>query len=104
MAEILVNESGAAVAAHVGDDVVVRLPENPTTGHVWSPALEPDHLSLQSDDYVPGMITSTRPGAGGERVFRFRADRPGEGALRLELRRPWESRAVDQVEVSVTVE
>lgn len=91
---------GASIQASVGDVIVVRLPENPTTGYRWKS--DPSSgLALTGDDYT---IMSTAPGAGGERILRFDVRAPGAFSLRLILVREWEaSRApLDRFEVTVS--
>jgi inhibitor of cysteine peptidase len=105
MAEIAVGEghNGASVAAKVGDHIVVRLPENPTTGFRWSG--QPtglDLLQLESDEFAQGA--SGAVGGGGVRVLRYRATGAGRASLSLELARPWETnapRSQFRIEVSV---
>ena len=75
-----------------GQELVVALDANPTTGYRWEivggapAALEP----LGEGQYVPAPVPGGRVGGGGTMTWRFRAVRPGSGALRLEYRRPWE--------------
>jgi inhibitor of cysteine peptidase len=82
-------DDGRTVDLRVGDSVVLRLAENPTTGYQW--VLEPgsdDVLALQSSDYVGP--TGSNVGAGGQRVFTFKAARAGSATAHLRLRRGWE--------------
>jgi inhibitor of cysteine peptidase len=83
------TDDGRTVDLGAGDSVVLRLAENPTTGYQW--ALEPgsdDVLALQGSDYIGP--TSPNPGAGGQRVFTFKAARGGSATVHLRLRRAWE--------------
>ena len=105
MVDIVVTEAdlGREVAARVGDAVVVQLPENPTTGFRWALASpQGDVLDLAHDGFQPSAQTSV--GAGGLRVFRFRAKRAGSGRIELRLARAWESgppKAAFSVDVKV---
>jgi inhibitor of cysteine peptidase len=89
---VLELDEGDVLREHtvrVGDDVVLRLPENPTTGYRWTLSTSADDaLSLESDTYVPG---EAKPGTPGVRVFRLRATAPGTVELRLHRRRRWET-------------
>jgi inhibitor of cysteine peptidase len=83
------SDDGRAIDLRVGDSVVLRLAENPTTGYQW--ALEPgsdDVLTLQGSDYAGP--TSSNVGGGGQRVFTFKAARAGSATVHLSLRRAWE--------------
>ncbi len=71
-----------------GDVLVVRLPENPTTGYRWSlDEHDPARLTMQNATFSPA---GAGIGAGGGRSFTFVAAGPGETDLSLSLRRPWE--------------
>jgi len=101
------DDNGASVTLVTGDTLELVLTSNPTTGYSWSvvevPAcLEQDGEPEYDSDAPPFMM-----GAGGEDTWRFVAVEPGEGTLRLEYARPWESdeRApVEVYEIEVTVE
>jgi predicted secreted protein len=87
--ELTESDAGAERSVGVGEELVVRLPENRTTGYRWHLALPAGALSLDGDSYeaeAPG-----RPGSGGTRTFRLRATQPGTHRLGAALRRSWES-------------
>ena len=91
MAEIEIgeNQNGQAISVKNGDVLVIRLPENPTTGFRWNvKEADPNLLTLQSDDFSPA--TEGGAGGGGVRLFRFVAAGSGESALTLDLARIWE--------------
>ena len=100
MAEITVTSAhnGSAVTVGAGDTVVVRLPENPTTGYRW-------HVTgggaPSGDDFTPA--SGGAAGAAGERVFRFTARASGAMSLELQLRREWESGAMPESRFVVTI-
>jgi inhibitor of cysteine peptidase len=102
MAEHQLNAThgGCSMQAAVGDTLVVRLPENPTTGHQWQFAL-PAGLSVLADEMAAAGGT---PGAAGERMLRLRADAPGRHALSAQLRRSWEAGAPPTAQFAVTVD
>ncbi|MCI5211621.1 MAG: hypothetical protein D3910_23220 [Candidatus Electrothrix sp. ATG2] len=82
-------DHGGVIKVVLGSRVLLRLPENPTTGYQW--VLEPfrsSALELRSNRYQ----MPSEPGLGslGVRVFVFRARSPGTVTLRLCLKRPWE--------------
>jgi inhibitor of cysteine peptidase len=86
------SESNSA-SPHVvarNEDVVVRLAENPTTGYRWEVTQSGvGELRLVEDQFIAGT-GSTTPGAGGHRVLRFTAQRPGNIELAAVKRRSWE--------------
>ncbi len=74
-----------------GDELVVQLPANETTGYEWTLA-EMDEDVLQQigePGYVPDQPVA--PGSGGTSVWEFQAADPGETALRLEYAASYES-------------
>ncbi len=85
---VTATDNGREIDVAAGDDVVVELRENATTGYRWAvDGPLPACLSLTGSDYEPG---GTVPGAGGTRRFRLRATGPGNGALSLKLWREWQ--------------
>ncbi len=74
-----------------GEELEIHLPENPTTGYRWHLASEETRIVDLVDDQL--KPSSQRPGAGGERSWRFRAVRPGAARIELASRRSWEAGA-----------
>ncbi|HEY5548835.1 MAG TPA: protease inhibitor I42 family protein, partial [Coriobacteriia bacterium] len=82
---------GTIVELTRGAKFVVALKANPTTGYDWKVIGElPSQLSVVGDS-----LESTAPagvvGAGGTRVFTYRAEAAGTGALDLAYVRAWET-------------
>jgi len=89
MREILVDATGdedRSIQAQPGDCVVVRLPENPTTGYRWEAEASAAVEALEPRFHAP---TAGPLGAGGEREFAFVVSAPGEVCFRH--RRAWEA-------------
>jgi predicted secreted protein len=99
--EFTIEASGEAVDASSGDRIVVRIPENATTGYRWVVGELPGCVELAGDELVPPQ--RTQPGAGGERVVTLVATHPGSARIVLELAQPWEGKAADRFELLVTV-
>lgn len=93
-------QHGSALRAALGDDVLLRLPENPTTGYRWVFSL-PAGLSQVADDYA---AAGSAPGSGGERVLHLRAAAPGQHVVTAVLNRAWDTGAAPQGSFSATVE
>ncbi len=82
-------DSGKTIALKRGDTITIQLAENPTTGYRWSePSLENDSVSLQRSQFVGPQ--SNAPGAGGQRLLTFKAEKPGKTTLSLKHCRDWE--------------
>ena len=92
MTEVIIDESynGRQIEVAYNSRVLLRLPENPSTGYRWEiKPLNDDTLKLQVDTYrAPTTIVM---GAGGTRVFEFIAQSPGTFHLNLHLKKPWDS-------------
>lgn len=88
MTQILLTaaQSGFPIKAMVGDELVIQLVENPTSGYRWQPdsGLQ---LSAREDLFEP---TAGASGAGGVRTLRFFLTSPGRLDLAFSLRRSWE--------------
>ena len=102
---ITVSDNGKTLEAHPGDEIVIRLDANITTGYQWEVAgIDHPAVELVDTDYLetpaPGVI-----GRGGIRTFRFKARAGGRTRIRLRLRRPWEATdaAIERFEVTVHV-
>lgn len=98
----------STVAVMVGDTVTIRLPENATTGYVWSVRTIGAGLELVSDEMNPGsgalaLGPPVGVGAAGERLVRVRAIAPVDSEVVLRLGREWERAPVDEWRVTVRI-
>jgi inhibitor of cysteine peptidase len=80
--------SDRVISVRVGDDFVVVLAANPTTGYQWEP-----HFGAALIQLIERVLAASGSGigSGGTERFRFRALGPGDGELRMTYRRPWET-------------
>ena len=106
--ELTEADSGRSIEARTGDEIVVRLPENATTGYRWqidsvSQEIEPLGNSYELDS-APGR--QPKFGGGGIRQFRFRAKAPAAARIELKRLRPWEgAKSVDgQFDLDVAIQ
>jgi inhibitor of cysteine peptidase len=82
-------DNGNAVALRVGDRLVLRLEENPTTGYRWALETHDENVvSLQHQEYVTSPHAAV--GGGGHRSWMFIAQKVGTDTLHLKLWRAWE--------------
>ena len=91
MVELSEADSGSERSGAVGDDLVIRLAENRTTGYRWYLSAPGDAFAVVDDTYRPAE--SGLPGAPGVRTVRLRATHPGSHELTAASRRPWVSGA-----------
>ncbi len=95
-------DNGKSVEAAVGDLVIIRLPENPTTGFRWAvEKMEEQTLALQNMDF--SLPPSTGVGGGGEKTLVFQAKRADAARIQLKLWREWEGDRSISKRYSVTV-
>jgi inhibitor of cysteine peptidase len=96
--ELTRADADSEQSAIVGEEIIVRLEETPTTGYRWQP--ETEGLELLEDRYDP---PSGAQGGTGYRILRYRATTAGSAEVQAVERRPWESSAVDRFHVRLTV-
>lgn len=86
---------------HVGEELRVSVPSNPTTGYDWHVDFPSDRLRLERREH---SRSSARIGAGGTTRFLLRAVRTGTASVHLRYLRPWEGRPVDERWIRVRIE
>lgn len=120
------DDSEMLISVGMDDEICISLPESPSTGYVWS--IDCNRLpELSEMDSIPddpeqrdatlGLIGSQfeitdgdvfpeKIGAGGSRIIRLRALRPGKVHLEMPLARPWLEHAApaDQFLLDVSVQ
>jgi inhibitor of cysteine peptidase len=84
------TENGRRVDAEVGQDIVVRLASNPTTGYRWMLAPMRNAVVAVLGEPAFERHDEARVGAPGVEVWRLRAMTKGEAPLFFEYRRSWE--------------
>jgi inhibitor of cysteine peptidase len=95
------QDSGREISVQIGDEVLVDLEENPSTGYAWAlTSMIPGALEFQNSSFSPG---EGGIGSGGRRSFVFRASAAGSTALELQLRRPWESGSPPEARFALVV-
>lgn len=81
--ELTADDAGGTVSVRPGDEIVITLESNPTTGFAWELTGEParEVLELVGSEYTEPETDLV--GAGGEEVWRFRALAEGITSLAL---------------------
>ena len=98
--DLAYEDSGSERLVHVGEEIQISLPETPTTGYRWRPDVDSAALRQTHDSYEGDVAPR---GAGGARVMRFVALRPGNVVLRLVKRRSWDEKGADDFIVQLRV-
>jgi inhibitor of cysteine peptidase len=101
MIQIDKSQNGGEVEVALGQQIELRLGENPTTGYRWHlrSKIEPV-LAVHEDTFAS---SGTGVGAGGIRCWRFQAAQEGTARVELENRRSWEKRMIDEFAVNIRV-
>ena len=91
------DDNGQTVAMGVGDALQITLPENRSTGYVWSVVTNDETVLRPTDEPAYVIEGEAMPGAGGRVTFAFTAVGAGEVSLQLINARPAET-AVEPAE------
>jgi inhibitor of cysteine peptidase len=89
-----INEAaeGARVTLARGQELIVTLDGNQTTGFRWSLSrAAPELVQVGEATYVARATDGRQTGSGGLTTFRFRAEAAGTSSLAFSYRRPWEA-------------
>lgn len=99
-------DEGKTVEARVGTAIAVEFVGTPTAGYMWSVVETPAFLRASGETGGPTSEAQLQEGfAGGSHweVFFFDVIAAGEGSLKFEQRRPWETEGPPDDAFSVTV-
>jgi inhibitor of cysteine peptidase len=83
-------DAGQPVSVTAGQEFVIALESNITTGFSWQASFDEDSLVLVEKTYKE-KDNSGKVGGGGADYFRFKALKSGETKVTLSYRRPWET-------------
>jgi predicted secreted protein len=91
------TDNGSQVSLGLGQELVVRLGANPSTGYRWQVDEVEESILKQVGmaQYTPAEPgSSPLPGQAGQETMHFKAMGAGQTRLVLAYRRPWEGDAV----------
>jgi inhibitor of cysteine peptidase len=88
-ANLTEEDNGTTINLKAGDEIVLNLKGNITTGYSWS-VQELDEQYLQQQGEEEYKSDSNLIGAGGTSTFTFKAMQAGQTTLRLIYSRPFE--------------
>jgi len=83
------SQEGRRLTPRLRDEIHVTLPEIPSTGYVWELVEAASNLLELVDDHFKEAGTGSVGGHGVRHLW-FRVKNPGDGRIRLEMRRPWQ--------------
>ena len=96
------------ISVNVGQEFVIALDENPSTGYSWQEEFDDSFLELVADKYEPPPEPKEGEppivGAPGTRIFEFKALKEGQTEITTILKRPWEEEFVESRMFTVNIE
>jgi inhibitor of cysteine peptidase len=98
-------DKSRAITVQPGDEIVITLPENPTTGYCWS-IDQTDESVLISQTSTFSSALGGAVGSGGARTFLFIAKQSGTIHLQLKLFRAWlgDSSIIDRFDTTIQIQ
>ncbi len=96
-------DSGRTVVIDRGQQFIIAIGSNPTTGYSWQASYDEKMLQLVEKTYEPSDQSKGVVGAGGIEFFRFEALKKGETELTVFYKRPWEETVVEQKSFTVII-
>jgi len=99
------EQSGREIAVKVGDILQIELPGTGGTGYSWS-VEEAGAPYLKLLDHTTRQIKESLPGGPVLHLWRFKAEKPGAGEIKMAYYRPWEGvgKAVDHFRLKLRIE
>ncbi len=84
------------ISTGIGQEFVIALDSNPTTGYDWEESHDESMLSLVESPYKPDEKADGLVGAGGTQYFRFKALKTGGTIIVVTYKRSWEEGYTEQ--------
>ncbi|MDD5038392.1 MAG: protease inhibitor I42 family protein [Dehalococcoidales bacterium] len=98
------TDSGQTINVNAGQEFIIAIGSNPTTGYSWQESHDETMLQLVSKTYQEGEQSKKGiVGGGGIDYFRFKALKIGETKINMSYKRPWETAVVDQKVFTVNI-
>lgn len=86
---------------NLGEDFIISVESNPTTGFSWQTSFNEAILKLKDKKFEP---TTNAIGSGGREKFTFTPLKCGESILILEYKRPWETKVAEKREIYIKIQ
>lgn len=95
------TQSEDIIEVKTGEQFVISLEENPGTGYLWKEVFDPAYLELVESYYEQ---PSSKTGAGGNHIFRFKTLKKGSPDISMELVRSPGEKALETRIFSVNID
>jgi inhibitor of cysteine peptidase len=95
------SDEGQTIDVGVGQEFIIELDSNPTTGYSWQADYDTTRLELVGGEptYTPDETEEPAMGSGGVESFRFKALQAGDTQVSLTYAQPWEGGGVGETQV-----
>ena len=93
------KDVGEDIDISVGQEFIIALGSNPTTGFSWQASYDETMLELVESTYEPEETGEDVVGGGGTEFFRFKALEAGEVEITMTYAQHWEGGEVGDTEV-----
>ena len=93
--------SSQKLNVRLGNEFLIELPSNRTTGHRWEATYDKLLLQLSTSNY---KRISEKTGGGGIESFIFMPCKKGSTLIRMLYKRPWEETSSKEILYSVTID
>lgn len=98
------NDPWKTIAVKTGEEFIIALDSNPTTGYEWAATYDESMLILAESSYKTGKEAQQGAvGAGGTQYFHFKANKSGQTEITLAYKRPWEAESAEQKVFTVEI-
>lgn len=98
------DDSGQTIDIGVGQEFVIALGSNQSTGYSWQASYDETMLELIGGQSTYELSEEELVGAGGIEYFRFKALEEGETTINLVYKRPFEEEIIDQKVFTVNID
>jgi inhibitor of cysteine peptidase len=100
---VLIQEDAAQPqTVKPGEEIFIALPSNRSTGYSWSAAVN-DAKLISYEGNVYQRRSSSVPGASGQQLFVFHANRSGTTTIAFSYTRPFESNTAPEKTLTFTI-
>ncbi|BAQ35172.1 protease inhibitor I42 family protein [Dehalococcoides sp. THU3] len=97
------TDADTLIECRAGDEFIVALPANPSTGYSWEFQSASSKVYLVEKTYTPDNADNTLVGGGGTEYFRLKALDIDETELWFYYSRPWDSVPLETLVINLKV-
>ena len=87
----------------VGEQFIITLESNPTTGYEWQADFDESLLKLVQDEFKPAKTGPGMTGVGGKQSFTFQGVKKGKTEVTLTYKRSWEEGFAEQKVFAISI-